>query len=1229
MSFGQSSRRIRLTRLEERTLFDATPLGAVATVAPVEPPADDAADPTTSGHGAGCGCESCTRFVGPDGTEGWAIPPVYGSSGVTTKAPPYPTTQTFQLHSRPSATRKIHLDFDGHSTTSPGWNGGNTINSLPFDLNGNGSTWSDTEHERIQRIWQRVVEDFSPFDVDVTTEDPGTSGLTYSGSGDTTWGVRVVISPTDEWYPGAGGVAYVGTFRWQSSIERPCFVFPDRLGPNDEKFVAEAISHEVGHTLGLSHDGRTSPAEGYYQGHATSGMPSWAPIMGVGYSRTVVQWSKGEYANANQTQDDLAIITGGNNGTPYRPDDAGNTVGTATAATVNGTTLSAAGVIERSSDVDVWSFTSGSGSVSFTFTPWVNSPNLDVQARLLNSVGTELAASNPTNALNASITFNLPAQGTYYLAIDGVGVGTATTGYTDYGSLGHYTIAGTIVAPGRLSGVETTALNYTENQVPLALTSTLAVSAGADLNQATISITNYVSGQDVLQFTNQAGITAAFNAGTGVLTLSGTATPAAYQTALRSITYSNPSDNPSTSTRTFVFQVRDTAGNLSPTVSRNMSVTAVNDPPAADDDGYATNEDVVLTIGPAAGVLNGDTDVDTATLTALLVLSVQNGILAFNANGSFNYTPDANFNGTDSFTYLATDGAAQSNLATVTITVSAVNDAPTADDDQYVVDEDSSLSVPVLSGVLNGDSDVEGSALTAQLVTNVQHGTLTFHPDGSFDYVPNPEYSGFDSFTYKANDGGLDSTVATVTLTVAPANDAPVANDDSFMIDEDGTLNISAPGVTGNDTDLDGDPLTAVMVSDVAYGTLTLNANGSFTYVPGPNYNGADAFTYQLHDGTLDSNTVTVFINVTPVNDSPVVTGESYSTEEDTPLGVAAPGLLANDFDVEGSPLTLVPGAGPAHGTLTLNADGSFDYSPFADYFGPDSFSYSVTDGTTSSSPVTVALTVTPVNDAPTADDDAASVLLKKSVTIRVLQNDVDPENGHLTILSFTQPNKGVLTRSGGNFIYTATGPLAGTDSFTYTIADPLGLTATATVTLSLTDPVVPALSAVRVRYGTTSPATANLKAMSRSVLPWENVNRFELAFTEDVLPSPGALTLTGPGGSIPLMLGPVPAGGTRTAVWNLAGLVPGTYTLRLAGAAVVDINGNALTGDYVRTFGILPGDFDGNGLVDNRDLTGIKRKYQKNPAKANRFADINGDGIVSVLDYNTAKGVLGSRLGS
>src|SRR5204863_4724 len=203
-------------------------------------------------------------------------------------------------------------------------------------------------------------------------------------------------------------------------------------------------------------------------------------------------------------------------------------------------------------------------------------------------------------------------------------------------------------------------------------------------------------------------------------------------------------------------------------------------------------------------------------------------------------------------------------------------------------------------------------------------------------------YNGNDSLTYKASDGQAQSGVATVTITVTPVNDAPVAaNDDSYTTPEDTLLTVSAPGVLANDSDVDGDALSAVLVSGPAHGTLTLNGDGSFSYTPALNYNGIDSFTYRASDGSLESADATVTITVTPVNDAPVAANDdSYTTPEDTQLTVRAPGVLANDSDVDGNPLSAVLVSGPTHRTLTLSGDGSFSYTPALNYNGIDSFTY-------------------------------------------------------------------------------------------------------------------------------------------------------------------------------------------------------------------------------------------------------------------------------------------------
>src|SRR6266496_1942582 len=172
----------------------------------------------------------------------------------------YPLTDTFKLHSRPGVTKVLYLDFDGYVMTGTAWNTGTmpngtnrpaTINCPPFDADGDPSTFSDSERTTIQGIWKRVAEDYAPFDVDVTTEDPGDAGITRSGSSDLSYGMRVLISPISQYFGNYGGIAYIGVFGNVGDYYKPALVFPENLGPNGEKYVAEAISHEAGHTFGL------------------------------------------------------------------------------------------------------------------------------------------------------------------------------------------------------------------------------------------------------------------------------------------------------------------------------------------------------------------------------------------------------------------------------------------------------------------------------------------------------------------------------------------------------------------------------------------------------------------------------------------------------------------------------------------------------------------------------------------------------------------------------------------------------------------------------------------------------------------------------------------------------------------------------------------------------------------------------------------------------------------
>ena len=395
-----------------------------------------------------------------------------------------PLDQTFLLHSRPGAKRTVYLNFRGAKLSGTAWNGSSTtLTALPFDTDGIPYSSSAAELQRIQYIWQRVAEDFAPFDVDVTTEPPPADRLTRSGSLDDVFGTTVLITSRSGVYScNCGGVAYIGVYDDTSEYYKPALVFYDALGAGNEKYVAEAASHEAGHNMGLLHDGYSGG--GYYGGQG-SGATGWAPIMGVGYDRALVQWSKGQYATANNVQDDYVVMA--TNGLPLRTDDHGSSIGTARSlpgTTAGGiTTLNIQGVIERPSDVDVFSFSSGAGALSFKVLPAARSPNLDVRVELRNAAGSLLASANPLDALSSTLSYTMPLAGTYYLSVQGVGKGDPlTTGYTDYGSLGQYAVSGSVPAATGQAPMAAISATPTIGTAPLAASFSSAGSSDLDGN---------------------------------------------------------------------------------------------------------------------------------------------------------------------------------------------------------------------------------------------------------------------------------------------------------------------------------------------------------------------------------------------------------------------------------------------------------------------------------------------------------------------------------------------------------------------------------------------------------------------------------------------------------------------------------------------------------------------------------------------------------------------------
>ncbi|RDE49091.1 MAG: tandem-95 repeat protein, partial [Candidatus Accumulibacter meliphilus] len=358
------------------------------------------------------------------------------------------------------------------------------------------------------------------------------------------------------------------------------------------------------------------------------------------------------------------------------------------------------------------------------------------------------------------------------------------------------------------------------------------------------------------------------------------------------------------------------------------------------------------------------------------------------------------------------------------------NQTPTARDDSFDGNEDQIIS----GSVAANDSDADGPAYSAQLVTAPAHGTLTLAADGSFDFTPDADWNGSTSFSYQVLDGINTSAVATVKLSLAAVNDVPLAADDAFTLNEDELLVVAAAGVVDNDTDIDSPTLTATVVAGPQHGSLTLNEDGSFSYKPTLNFNGSDSFSYRANDGQVDGNVAVVTLNVLPVNDRPLAEDDNVTTPGGTPIVLK---LAANDSDVDGDSLS-VSGVGTAqHGTVVLNSDGSVTYTSFANYFGDDSFDYTVSDPSGAQDTATVTVSVSAVNGAPTGVADNFTGNEDQPITGNVLDNDSDVDGQELSAILVSGPANGSLQlEADGSFSYTPKRDFNGVDSFSYRAND-------------------------------------------------------------------------------------------------------------------------------------------------------------------------------------------------
>ena len=514
-----------------------------------------------------------------------------------------------------------------------------------------------------------------------------------------------------------------------------------------------------------------------------------------------------------------------------------------------------------------------------------------------------------------------------------------------------------------------------------------------------------------------------------------------------------------------------------------VTISASNCHPIASDDNITTPEDT-----PVFGnVLSNDTDPNglSLTVTQFVIGGTSYGVgatatisgiglLVVNSDGTFTFTPVANYNGSvPAATYTVTNGT-NTNTAAIRITVTPVNDVPVAAIDAFTATED-----VVLTGNLGSNDTPSGDGGNVwSVVTGPAHGSLVINPDGTFTYTPAANYNGPDSFTYKICDVDGSCTVATlVSLTIIPVNNAPVAVNDIDTTPEDVVKN---GDVLTNDSDPDGNVITVTQfvingdatvypfgttATITGVGTLVINSNGSYVFTPAANYNGpVPTVTYTISDGSLTA-TANLNITVTLVNDIPVAAIDAFTATEDV---VLTGNLGSNDTPSgDGGNVWSVVTA-PAHGTLIINVDGTFTYTPAANYNGPDSFTYKICDVDGSCTVATlVNLTVTPVNNSPVAVNDIATTPEDVVKSGNVLTNDSDPDgnvitvnqfmvNGDATVYPFgsTATITGVGTlviNSNGSFVFTPVANYNGpVPTVTYTISDG-SLTATANLSITVT----------------------------------------------------------------------------------------------------------------------------------------------------------------------------------
>ncbi|HCP53499.1 MAG TPA: hypothetical protein DIU04_01875, partial [Pseudomonas sp.] len=546
----------------------------------------------------------------------------------------------------------------------------------------------------------------------------------------------------------------------------------------------------------------------------------------------------------------------------------------------------------------------------------------------------------------------------------------------------------------------------------------------------------------------------------------------------------------------------DSAGNDTSAYPNQLIIEIVDDAPIAANDATSISEDAApntingsvtgndqlgadTSATPVTGVRAGGT---AGTGNVASAVTGSYGALTLNADGSYSYVLD-NSNASvdalqageslvDLFTYQVTDADGDISSAQLRITINGSNDAPVAVDDAYITAEDTPLALDLLAN----DSDVEGDSLSVQSINGVTltgaaqsitvtNGTVNVAADGSLSFIPAANFNGVVNFDYSVSDGNGGVATATVTINVTPLNDAPVAVDDVYTTAEDTAL---ALDLLLNDSDVDGDALSIKSINGIELtgvaqsiavtgGTVSVAADGSLSFIPTPNFNGALSFAYEVQDSQGGVASANVSITVTPVNDPPVAVNDVYSTAEDSPIAL---NLTANDSDLDGDALSVrsingvllsggVQRIAVTNGSVDVAADGSLSFTPTGDYNGAVSFTYVLQDANGATANASVSISVSPVVDIVA---DTLTTNEDTPISFNVLTGaggaSADSfENPAAQVTAITQPPAGqgsVSFTANGDMTYTPPANFNGVTSFTYTVTSG-GVTETTTVTLNVT----------------------------------------------------------------------------------------------------------------------------------------------------------------------------------